>query len=177
MNLFLDIILFICLMIVSLKAYRYSDRKAQLVGISIVIFVAAEFVRYLLAYIISNLIEKESVIVYILAVLIDVVVPAVLLFVVAELCIRLFYYDYKLPMWLYIIMIACIVVAGVLYYLDLGTTLSFVKQIAEGTVDLYAVAEYTPKFTYFILLLKRIPAVLVVMYCFVENKKQEKNNG
>ena len=80
------------------------------------------------------------------AILTDVVLKVVIIFAETILFMKAFNMDGEIHIWTYIILICCIVVSAILYYLDYGQMFAELKNSIEDFSFLSMFTMYQPRF-------------------------------
>ena len=168
----MDVVLYVIPLIVFIVILliRHDDginKKSILQSVGIL---AAAIVLYLvLTYLfkfMTNAISTGGVLIAV-AILIDVVLKGIILFAETILYRKVFGLNGKIYIWTYFILVGCIILSSVLYYLDYAEVFIALKEGIDDTSFL-TIATYMPGFVNVRRLLSLIPIIVVIVESFAK---------
>lgn len=159
---FIYVIPLIAVVVILLFGQRDKINKKSILQ-SLCILLAAIVLSQALLYF-SRFITNVAIVA---AIMTDVVLQAVIIFAETILFMKAFNMDGEIHIWTYIILICCIAVSAILYYLDYGQMFAELKNGIEDFSFLSMFTMYQPRFTILRRILALIPSADVIVERYV----------
>lgn len=103
-------------------------------------------------------------------IIMEITIPIILMFVLANLYLFYFEYHGKNPVWSYIVLIACTAISCTLYYSDFMRMLELISN--TDPMNIFSAVTYSPKYTSAIRIIAIVPTICLVAYRTLKRQEQ-----
>ena len=163
------IVFFVILLI---KKSDGINKKSILLSLVILLgaIVLSQALTYLSKFVFN--VVNDSTAQLVVAILIDVVLQGVIIFVETFLYKKVFGVEGKIHFGVYAILICCIILSAVLYYIDYRDMFSVLNNGMDSSSFLGMATMYQPRFVILRNILAVIPAIAVIVGSFVKMRSE-----
>ena len=173
MNTFINAFIYaipLIVIIVILLIKRTGSLNVKSIMQSVGVLFASVAFYFLLYYVSPFVMVNNTVLLMATAILFDVVLQCIIIFAGTILYRKVFGLNGKVHIWSYIILIACIIISSVLYYVDYSEMYTALENGIDD-ISFFISSMYMPRFVNVRRILSIIPAIAVIVESFRKGER------